>query len=99
MSIARNSDKGKLIVPGISDCDTQQEMAWLYEEYGFPVHPWIRARTKISGRHGKGIFNSPEIIETDEEMALWARRWQVGFAWFSRRGLITMVFEIQAEFH
>ena len=98
MSIARNSDKGKLLIPGISDCDTQQEMAWLYEEYGFPVHPWIRTRTKISARHGKGIFNSPEIIETYEDIALWARRWQVGFACSWRTGLITIDVDSPAEF-
>jgi hypothetical protein len=98
MSIARNSDKGKLLIPGISECDTQQEMAWLYEEYGFPVHPWIRTRTKISARHGKGIFNSPEIIETYEDIALWARRWQVGFACSWRTGLITIDVDSPAEF-
>jgi Bifunctional DNA primase/polymerase, N-terminal len=98
MSIAEFSAKGKLVIPDISECDTQQEMAWLYEEYGFPVHPWIRTRTKISARCGKGIFNSPEIIETYEDIALWARRWQVGFACSWRTGLIVLDIDDPAEF-
>jgi hypothetical protein len=98
MSIADIPGKGKLVVPDISECDTQQEMAWLYEECGLPVHPWIRTRTKISARRGKGFFNSPEVIETYEDIALWARRWQVGFACSWRTGLITIDVDDPAEF-
>jgi len=98
MTIPDFSPKGKLLIPDISECDTQQEMAWLYEECGFPVHPWIRTKTKISARHGKGIFNSPEIIETYEDIALWARRWQVGFACSWRTGLIVIDVDDPSEF-
>jgi len=98
MSIADFSARGKLIVPDITECDTQKEMAWLYEECGLPVHPWIRTRTKISARRGKGIFNSPEIIESAEDIALWANRWQVGFACSWRTGLIAIDVDSPAEF-
>jgi Bifunctional DNA primase/polymerase, N-terminal len=81
-----NGRKVKLILPDISDCDTQRDMAHLYRECGFPVHPWIRTRTKISARRGKGFFNSPEVIETEEDIATWAHRWQVGFACSWRTG-------------
>jgi len=105
MSIADFPAKGKLIVPDITECDTQKEMAWLYEECGLPVHPWIRTRTKISARgkrrDGSGAefhFNGPEVVESAEDIALWANRWQVGFACSWRTGLIAIDVDDPAEF-
>src|SRR5580765_6732103 len=105
MSIADFPAKGKLIVPDITECDTQKEMAWLYEECGLPVHPWIRTRTKISARgkrrDGSGAefhFNGPEVVESADDIALWANRWQVGFACSWRTGLIAIDVDDPAEF-
>ena len=96
--IPRNSRKGKLVIPAIDGLATQKDIAWLYEEAGFPVHPWIRTKTKISARKGKGFFNSPDVIETADDIDLWASRWQAGFACSWRTGLVVLDVDSPLEF-
>ena len=90
MSILPNGRNGKLVLPAIPADSNQRDIARIYAAAGFPVHPWIRTSTKISARKGKGIFNSDDIIETADDIDLWANRWQVGFACSWRTGLIAL---------
>jgi len=95
--IPRSGRKGKLVIPAIPSASNQRDIARLYEAAGFPVHPWIRTRTKISARgkrrDGSGAefhFNGPEVIESQDDIDLWADKWQVGFACSWRTGLVAI---------
>lgn len=97
MSILPNGRNGKLVLPAIPADSNQRDIARIYAAAGFPVHPWIRTRTKISARgrrrDGTGSefhFNGPEVIETADDIDLWANKWQVGFACSWRTGLVAI---------
>jgi hypothetical protein len=97
MSILPNGRNGKLVLPAIPADSNQRDIARIYAAAGFPVHPWIRTRTKISARgkrrDGTGSefhFNGPEVIETSDDIDLWADKWQVGFACSWRTGLVAL---------
>ena len=97
MSILPNGRNGKLVLPAIPADSNQRDIARIYAAAGFPVHPWIRTRTKISARgkrrDGTGSefhFNGPEVIETSDDIDLWADKWQVGFACSWMTGLVAL---------